>query len=176
MLFVQMDEIKHLVWTFFVLICAPLCGLNVESHAQGWLHVSSNLEGATVVLDSVSLGQVGSSFECLPGRHTVYLLPPIQDSWFFTRPSAEVEIRSGDTTAVNLDFPYVYHLESNPDDAQVLLISENGHISLGATPLLLRREHPVEAELVFKKQGYHAKRLTPDAGVLNQLLVELQPK
>ncbi len=167
-----LSRVRYIPFLVGLLLIALGDGLR----GQAWITVTTNAEQATLVIDSLAYGKAdGSAVPVQPGSHLVEVLPPIADSWLYTRPSTVVEVSQDDTVHVVLNFKVVYQIETQPFGADIFLLSRDGDIYLGKTPIVLRRENPLDADLLFKREGFVAKRMTPPQKLVNTMRVALQP-
>lgn len=144
---------------------------------SGTVVVETNLPGGMLYDGEVLLGPVASrEFGLAPGVHRLVLREPDVAAWQPRRAEVEVEVRAGETTAVRLDVPVRYRVESFPFGATVSLEKENGETErLGETPLDLMTDAPLEGTLVIRKTGYTTAQQVPGDAADNQYSVVLRP-
>ena len=142
----------------------------------GVLVIETNLPGGVLSADGERLGLAGDGrFELPPGTYALALDEPNPEAWRPRRAEASAEIRAGETTAVRLDVPTRYRVESFPYGATVVLDRPGGEEVLGETPLTAEFDGPLEGELVVRLPGHHEARQPAGAAADNAYSVVLRP-
>ena len=150
---------------------------SAQAIAPGRVLVESNLAEGLLYVDEVPVGAVGEGgeFELEPGVYALVLREPNREAWQVRQARAEVVVRSGETTAVRLDVPYRYRVESFPYGATVSLVGAAGEEVLGETPLDLQTEAPLDGDLVVAIPGHGSARQPAGTAADNRYSFVLKP-
>lgn len=168
------------MWRNRTVLCIGLLlmiGGTAFGQADAYVKVETNVPGSRLYADARYVGVVKSRVLAIPaGEVTLALVPPTSSSWLLVRPDTTLLLVAGDTVSVELTYDYVYRIESTPFGAFVREEGPNGPITLGETPLVFRRKHPVRSVLRVEKQGFQPERILPEPNVVNQYAVSLKPQ
>lgn len=141
-----------------------------------WIEVESNATEATLYADSVLLGQVSEGVFAVPaGEINLTLVAPESASWSIEAVRRDVVASAGDTTAVELRFPYHYRVESIPYGAQVFVGASEERRLLGSTPLTFTTDEPLTSDIAVEKAGYLTEQIEPGDALWNRSAVTLDP-
>lgn len=143
---------------------------SIASADCGYLKISFPQDSLKVYLDDTFIGKSPIEIlELATGEHELRILNPKRSSWLNRDWSRKITVTKGDTTALEIQFPNYFFINSEPFDATVFA---NGK-EIGQTPLIFSTEKRVNNVIIIKKDGYKDYVITltdPENRFLNVVL------
>ncbi len=122
----------------------------VLPHRAG-LVVSSNVNGASVYIDSLFLGVTPLEHGDLdPGVYRLRVVHPNRRNWYRESIEDSIELNPDKWSDYNARFEYVYQVHSIPFGARIFY----NNVFKGETPAALRTPQPFVGSLLLRKDGY----------------------
>lgn len=115
------------------------------------LVVSSNVDGASVYLDSLFLGVTPlERIDVAPGVHRLRVVHPNRRSWYKESIDETIELNPDQRLEFDASFEYVYRVHSIPYGAMIFY----DNAAKAETPTVLRTPQRLAGSLLLKKDGY----------------------
>ena len=134
------------------------------------LVVSSNVNGASVYLDSLFLGVTPIEARgVLAGVYQLRVIHPYRRSWYRDSIQETIELKPDERFEYDANFEYLYPVHSIPYGASILY----DNTFKGETPAVLRTPERLIGSLLLKKDGYEDATFDLDrweGGVIELLL------
>jgi len=139
-----------------------------QSNHRAGLVVTSNVPGALIYLDSLSVGVTPlDRTDLRPGVYHLRVIHPERRSWYSDSIDDTVELKPDGRLEFRAFFDYVYRIQSIPFGAKILL----GNLYQGETPAVLKTPNRLVGTLLLRKEGYDDASY--DLGRWNGELIEL---
>jgi len=122
-----------------------------QSNHRAGLVVTSNVPGALIYLDSLSVGVTPlDRTDLRPGVYHLRVIHPERRSWYSDSIDDTVELKRDGRLEFRAFFDYVYRIQSIPFGAKILL----GNLYQGETPAVLKTPNRLVGTLLLRKEGY----------------------
>jgi hypothetical protein len=154
-----------LIWTPVHLSAQEELGKAHFAH----LTVTSNVDGAVVYVDSVSIGTIPlKDYPVAVGAHRVCVAVPHERSWHRSTICTDIAATADTVIGLVLNFPHTLQITSTPYGATILF----GDSIVGETPMFL--DSDVQRGIItLHKEGFESKLVPFDSStsIMNVMLV-----